>query len=202
MDNPQQEIIVEPSQPRRASFLVKTVLGIVIFIGLAWGLSALREKPPQQFVENELSETAISSANSYSLFQPIAAGGEKYTLEGVDWSFEDQGATEQGLPITKVRLQLIGLKRGSVAIDVAKYRLGTYRGSCASVDPVVYSSSTADRGALAFAECRFGGVGRQLGVFQGGNFLLVKARADEKEGGMNDQMTKILTIDVPNIVER
>jgi hypothetical protein len=190
----------EPSAPRRVSMVAKVAIGIIVFVALAWVLSALRAKSPSETpVVDE--ETATSTPPvTYAAFIPVTDGAKVYTLEGVEFVFEPQVIDEQGMPSTRIRLQLNGFKRNGVPIEVARYRLGTYRGECAQIDPETYANSSAERDALGFAACNYEGVGRQLAVFQEGKELVVKVRSVTEDASA-EPMFAITRIDVTAIVQ-
>ncbi len=186
------------SQPRRVSMLGKFVVGVVVFVAIAWVLSALRTKAPENSLVTE-TDNASSTEAVYSSFAPVTAAGTTYSLGGVSFLFEPQSAEDAGVPSTRVRLKLNDVKRNGSAFDVASYRLGTYRGECSAVSADAYLSSSAEKGALAFAACNYQGSGRQLAVFQEGQKIVVKARTITEDGVQIEAMTPILYIDLNNI---
>lgn len=191
---------LEPSQPRRVSMIAKVAIGIVVFVGIAWVLSALRTQEPKKVVQEP--STLATSTIAYASFEPVVDGEFTYTLDGARFVFEPQEPDESGVPSTRIKLELQGLRRNGVPIEVARYRLGTYRGACEDLDPAVYQSSSAQQGALAFASCSYEGAGRQLGVFQEGNNLTVKVRSVSEDGVSAEQMASIIVIPVPKIVTK
>ncbi len=191
------------SQPRRVSGIVKVIIGIIVFVAIAWVLSALRTKTPDSSLVTDSTDTASSTEMSaYAQTTPIVDGTMTYELGGVSFLFEPQVSDENNMLSTRIRLQLDNLTRNTVPIEVASYRLGTYRGQCSQVDADTYAMSSADKGALAFASCNYEGTGRQLAAFQEGKNIVVKARTVTENGSaQSDPMTQIISIDVTKIVQ-
>lgn len=184
------------SVPRRASLLVKFIVIMLVIVGVSWLFSSLRQREVVEDVDADKN-----AAGSYASFESAVDGVSIYTLSGVSFIFEPQQANEAGVISTRVRLELNDLKRGATPIEVGRYRLGTYRGSCRAFSIEEYDAlNIGESRPLAFSECAHAGVARQLGVFQEGSNLVVKARSNVGEG-VFDQLVPILSIDVTQIVE-
>jgi hypothetical protein len=187
---------LEISLPRRASLLVKFVVSILVIMGVAWFVSALREK------KEVLSEKEnISQTFNYPEFESVTSGGKEYSLGGVEFVFEPEQPNEQGEITTRVRLKINDFKRDGAPIEVGRYRLGTYRGECEQFDGSVYMTmSSVDPGALAFAQCVHDGIVRRLAVFQEDNNLVVKTRSLVEEREVAG-LVQILSVDVTEIIK-
>lgn len=198
-----QELIKpeKTSSPRRFSFLARFLLGAIIFVGFAWLMSAIRTKDESPKIDS--SEEKISQVEELRYGNPevVVDGENKYKFGTVTWTFEPQPVGENGVGSTRVRLKIVDFKRNNTVIDVAGYRLGTYKGTCDFVDEEVYAVSIPDRNALSFAQCWFAGSGRQLGVFQEGPMMVVKSRMIAEEDDGFEEMVPILTIDMRKIVQ-
>jgi len=174
----------------------KVMLGVIVAVVLIGGYFWMRS--------GTASDTALPApeiGSSPAVIAPIVDGDMTYTLGKVTWMFEPQGVDSTGAAMTRVRLQLTDLKRNEVPIDVAPYRLGTYRGDCQSYEATDSKKSLPDPDAIAFAECWSGDTGRQLAVFEEGNSIVVKVRPVTEEDTQLADLTQILTIDVPAIVQ-
>jgi hypothetical protein len=149
------------------------------------------------------NEAVVSEPTDENLaaIQPIIAGADTYALDGFEWIFEPQALDESGAVTTRVRLKLSGLKRNNSPIEVATYRLGTYRGDCQSFDATKGEALAPTKDALSFAECVWNGTNRQLVVYQEGEALVVKARSLGENGVESQPLTTILTIDIPRIIQ-
>lgn len=193
--------VISVTQPRRVSGLAKFIfvgLGVILCV---WLVTAFTEKDTA--LESGDRAREVGDVEDLRYAQPVAVTDEshRYTLGTIVWVFEPQGDDESGLPATRIRLKLVDFKRDNVPIDVAQYRLGVYRGSCDVVDEEVYAASVPDRNALSFAQCWFAGAGKQLGIFQEGPLLIVKARMIAEEDERFADLEPILTIDMRTIVQ-
>lgn len=192
------------NQPRRMGAATKVIGGILIFIVIAWVLSALREKPDGSLVvedgegtEVSTSTTPISTGVSASAVS-VLDGAFTYTLDGVSFVFEPQAADENGVS-TRVRLQINGLKRNGFPIDVARYRMGTYRGTCSELSTGAVSEFAPT--ALSAASCQFNGMTRQLATSQQGNNLVTQLRTLNEDGEQVEMPVQISSIDITQIVQ-
>jgi hypothetical protein len=167
------------------------VVALVILIGGYFVFKPAGDEPAVVPGDQQLSPAVA----------PVVDGDKTYTLESLVWVFEPQGADENGAPNTRVRLQLKGFKRNDVPIDVALYRLGTYRGECQSSAPVAGEPVPPTPHALAMAQCWWDTGGRQLGVYQEGNALVVKVRSVTSDSAELAPAVPILTIDLTKVVQ-
>ena len=170
----------------------KVMIGIVAVVIVAGGYFIFRPSLPEPEAVTPLAP---------ALLVPVTDGDKTYTLEKLAWVFEDQNPDESGAPITRVRLKLEGFKRNEVPIDVGLYRLGTYRGSCTSSVDMPAGYVVSDTGAAAFARCWFAGGGRELAVFQEGNYIVAKVRTVGEEDAQPAPFVPILTVDITKIVQ-
>lgn len=166
----------------------KVMIGVVLLVVFVGGYLVF--KPSQDVTTEEDSPSVITPAAP----QPIAAANAVYTLGGVHWIFEPQAPDENGAPTTRVRLQLDEFRRNGSLIDVAYYRLGTYRGSCQDA-PVATSAM------LALAQCQWGEVVRQIAAFQEDSSVVVHVRTLGADGVPREEFVPILSIDLTRIVE-
>lgn len=170
----------------------KVMIGIVAIVIVAGGYFIF--KPSAKTTE-------IASGVTLPVLAAVVDGDKTYTLEKLTWVFEDQAPDESGAPTTRVRLKFNGLKRNEVPIEVGLYRLGTYHGSCTSSEDMPDGYVALDATAVAFAQCRFAGGGRQLAVFQEGNYIVVKVRTVAEEDVRPAPLVPILTVDITKIVQ-
>lgn len=189
------------SQPRRVSGLAKFIFVGLGVLCLVWLVTALTEKEAVTGTNNPESSVGDVDDLRYATPAPVLDGDTRYTLGTLAWVFEPQAEDEAGVTTTRIRLKLVDFKRNDVPIDVAQYRLGVYRGSCDVVDEEVYAASVPDRNSLTFAQCWFAGSGKQLGVFQEGPLLVVKARMIAEEDERFAELEPILTIDMRTIIQ-
>jgi hypothetical protein len=175
----------------------KAMIGLVAAVVVIGGYVLLTPNSPTDGESvKEQQPTPVAAA-----MKPVSANGKTYTLGSVEWVFEKQDVGEDGAPSTRVRLKLVDFKRDTTPIDVALYRLGTYRGECESFDVFGNARAVPDAGALAFAQCWWDASGRQLAVFQEDQKLVVKVRSVSEDDEQLAELTPILTIDIPTIVQ-
>jgi len=176
----------------------KLMIGLVAAVVIIGGYLLLTPSKP---VDEVLDGKDQEPVPVVSAMMPVVDGDKTYTLGGLEWVFEPQDAGEGGVPSTRVRLKLANLKRNQTPIDVALYRLGTYRGECESFDVFDNARAVPDEGALAFAQCWWDNAGRQLVVFQEGDDLIVKVRSITEDDEQLSELSPILTISIPKIVQ-
>ncbi len=176
----------------------KVMIGLIGAVVIVGGYLLLTPSSPKDTQQSDEDQQAVPIT---AVMTPIVDADKTYALAGLSWVFEKQEAGEDGAPSTRVRLKLDGLKRNETPIDVALYRLGTYRGECESFDVFGNARAVPDLNALAFAQCWWENAGRQLAVFQEGNQLVVKVRSVSEDDEQLGELTPILTIDVPSIVQ-
>lgn len=129
-----------------------------------------------------------------SMFEPVTVDGNEYEMEGVEWRF-----TPQPDGFTQVRLQIVGLTRNDVPIEVLTYRLGAYEGECGEMDmPAGLVLPTASR-PLAFGQCESFESSRQFVVTQEGSEVVTRTRVLTQE--TETPFEKIQAIDVAAIVK-
>lgn len=163
------------------------MIGIVLLVVFVGGYFVF--KPSSADPQRQATQSVIVTATP----QAVNVDGALYTLRGVSWVFEAQAADENGAPATRVRLRLNGFERNNSPIDVALYRLGTYRGACAD-------AAVIDPAMLALAECRSGDVVRQLAAFQDDRLITVQARTVSEYGLPREEFVPILSIDLAEII--
>lgn len=174
----------------------KVMIGIVLLVVLVGGYFVFRPAGDDVQTQDMRSATPYAAAVT-----PVNDGGNVYTIDGLGWVFEPQTIDESGAPTTRVRLRLEGFKRSGVPIDVALYRLGTYRGECQVFDAAKGEPVPPAEHALSFAQCWWQDGGRQLGVYQEGDNLVVKVRSVSAVSSDLEGMVPILTIDIAKVVQ-
>jgi hypothetical protein len=172
----------------------KIITALVVIVLLVGGYIVFRPTTPDDALP-------VVGGEGLAAIQPITIDGSTYSLEGFEWIFEPQSLDESGASTTRVRLKLTGLKRNDSPIDVATYRLGTYRGECQSFDATKGEALAPTADALSFAECIWNGTNRQLVVYQEGETLVIKARSLSESGVESQPLTTILTIDIARIIQ-
>lgn len=193
MDN--QEVLKTQAENDGMDAGQKVMIGLVALVVLVGGYFVF--KPNAGVSEKQADSLATSLASTSAVID----GAHTYTFDGLMWVFEPQPTDENGAPITRVRLKIEGFTRNGVPIDVALYRLGTYRGDCRSYEDMPEGYALPIPGSLAFTQCWFAGGGRQLAVFQEGGALVVKVRTVSEEEAQPEPLTTILTIDLTKIVQ-
>jgi hypothetical protein len=191
-----QEILATQNNDEGLDTGQKVMIGIVAFVVLVGGYFVFR--PEQKEVAKQSIEEETSDLASAAM---VIDGEYTYSLGGLEWVFEPQVEDETGAPATRVRLKLKDFKRDNVPIDVALYRLGTYRGTCQSFEQMPEGFVLPEKDSLAFTQCWFAGAGRQLMVFQKGTMLEVKVRILAEEDVQPAPLSKILSIDLTKIVQ-
>lgn len=176
----------------------KVMIGVTAAVIIVGGYFLLT---PSQPAEGDQPLIEPPQLPVVSVMNPVLDGDKKYTLGGLEWVFEEQSVGEDGTASTRVRLRLVDFKRNDVPVEVALYRLGTYRGECESFDVFDNARAVPDEGALAFAQCWLDGTGRQLVVFQEDKNLVVKVRSVSEDDEQLAALTPILTIAVPAIIQ-
>lgn len=173
----------------------KVMIGIVALVVVVGGYLVFRPSP------QEGAEQITGEASRQASIATVIDGEHVYSLGGLEWVFEPQAEDEAGAVATRVRLRLKDFERDGRPIDVALYRLGTYRGTCQSLEQMPKAFVPPEKDALAFAQCWFAGAGRQLMVFQSGDVLLIKIRMIAEEDERLEPLSTILSIDLTKIIQ-
>lgn len=111
------------------------------------------------------------------------------TFPEFSWQFVEAGTADDGfVPLTAITLQ---------TSSGGSYALGTYEGTCADM---VTSSWELSENEIAGAICWFAGGGKEIGVFQKNDELVVMV-GDIEEGtaeteGFRGNFSEVLTLDM------
>lgn len=190
----------KPSESGRGmSFTQQAMIGAVVVI-VAVGVFFLLKPNASVAPENENTEGQALAV--VSAFAPVTSGTDTYTLEKVNWVFEEQSADESGAPTNRARLQLVNLKRADTPIEVGLYRLGTYRGTCAATTLPAGDDLSLGGNLLGSAQCTWADASRQLVAVQDGANVVIKLRSVTPTDTVPAAFVPILTIDVSKIVQK
>lgn len=171
------------------------IIGIgVVIVVIVVGFVLTGQKSSDSMVEdtdetNNVASTIPFSANA---FEAVMAGPYEYTLKGIEWLFSEEAGRAH------IRLQIVGLTRSGVAIEVLPYRLGSYPGACSEMDMPAGLILPASSRSLAYAQCEDIESSRQFVVTQEGKNIVTRTRVLTQD--TETPFEQIQSIDVTTIV--